>query len=193
MRVRTANRTSPLKSRSIIEQRKVAHHPQVNSNQPNHNQIMKTRFFTLALLFSLFGLFTACAPDANETDDPGELEYETEQALSNLGAEIREESNEMEVEFREARTNLDRRMEEMERDMENASAEARAEMEEEYNELKAYGDDLDARMDRVGNNMEAGWKDFKGDVNEGWKNFSRESREVLRDIERATDPEGNLQ
>ena len=153
---------------------------------------MKIRILTLALLLAISGAFYSCDNDGVVENEVEEAAAETENALSNLGAEVREESNEMERSFKDARMKLDRRMEEMERDMENASAEARAEMQEEYDELKAYGNDLDERMDRVGRNMEAGWKDFKGDVKRGWNDFSRDSKKLLNDIERDLDPEGDL-
>lgn len=153
---------------------------------------MRTRFLTLAMIFSL-GLFTySCAEGSQADRDMDEVQQEVSQGMQNLGAEIREESNEFEAEFKEARMNISKRMEEIERDMEDASAEARAEMQEEYNELKAWGSDIDDRMDRVGNNMESGWENFKGDVSKGWKDFSKESRETLNDIERYFDPEGDL-
>ena len=153
---------------------------------------MKFRTVFMVLLLAFVGSFYSCSNDTEMGRETNEAIRETENAMSNLGAEIREESNEFERNFKEARMNIDRRMERIEADMENASAEAKAEMQEEWNELEAYGKKVDARMDRVGNNMEAGWKDFKGDVNKGWKDFSMESKNLLRDIERDLDPEGDL-
>ena len=153
---------------------------------------MKIRILSLALLLSFSGLFYSCAENSPADNAADEIEMETENALANMGAEVREESNELDREFRDARANIDARMTELERDMEDASEEARMEMEEEYNELETYRDDIDARMDRVGNNMEAGWRDFKGDVNRGWADFKRESDELLTNVERTFDPEGDL-
>ena len=150
---------------------------------------MKFRIFSLALLFAFAGLFVSCAEGSDADRVQDNMEQETENALANVGAEIRQESNEFEREFKETRMNLDRRMEEIERDMESASAEAIAEMQEEWNELDRWGKDIDNRMDRVGNRMEAGWKDFKGDINKGWKDFSMESRRTLDEIERELENE----
>jgi uncharacterized protein YicC (UPF0701 family) len=153
---------------------------------------MNIRIFSFALILMLSGLFYSCAENSPADNEMDEIEAETENAISDMGAEIREEGQELDREFREARTNVSNRMSELERDMETASAEARAEMQEEYDELRTYRDDIDARMDRVGNNMEAGWRDFKGDVRQGWADFRTESNELLRDVERTFDPEGDL-
>ncbi|OAV45418.1 hypothetical protein [Lewinella sp. 4G2] len=153
---------------------------------------MKIRMITMALLLAFAGVFYSCAEGSDVDQATDEMARETENALANVGAEIREESNEFEAEFKQTRSKIDRRMEEIEKDMENASAEAKAEMQEEWNELEAYGKDIDDRMNRVGNNMEAGWKDFKGDVKKGWNDFSKESRTTLNNIERSLDPEGDL-
>ena len=154
---------------------------------------MKFRILTLALLLSLSGLFYSCAEGSDADRAADEIEMETENALSDLGAEVREESNEMERNFRDTRRNIDARLEEMERDMEGASAEARAEMQEEYDELEAYGREVDGYMDRVGNNFEAGWKDFKGDAKSGWADFKRDADRTMKNIERSLDPEGDLE
>jgi uncharacterized protein YjbJ (UPF0337 family) len=47
-------------------------------------------------------------------------------------------------------------------------------------------------MDRVGDNMASGWKDFKGDVKDGWKDFTGESKKLLNKIERDLDSDGDL-
>ncbi|MGB3801453.1 MAG: hypothetical protein WA952_16670 [Lewinella sp.] len=153
---------------------------------------MKIRTLSLALLLSMGGLFYSCAENSPADNAADEVEYETENALSNMGAEVEEESNEFERDFREARTNIDNRMTEMEAEMEGASEEARMEMEEEYAEMEGYRDDLDRRMDRVGANWESGWNDFEGDVEQGWMDFKRESDELLTNVERSLDPEGDL-
>ncbi|NJB85219.1 vacuolar-type H+-ATPase subunit I/STV1 [Lewinella marina] len=154
---------------------------------------MNIRILTLALLLSLSGFFYSCGENTAVDNAGDEIEYETENALSNVGAEVRAESDELEREFRDARTNIDARMSELERDMEGATEEARMEMEEEYNELEAYRNDIDMRMERVGANWEAGWNDFEGDINQGWKDFRRESDELLTNVERFFDPEGDLE
>ena len=148
---------------------------------------MKFRILTMALLLAFSGLFYSCAEGSEADQAQDEMERETENALANVGADIRQESNDFETEFKDTRMKLDRRMEEMQRDMEDATEEERAEMQEEYNEMEAWGKDLDDRMNRVGNNMESGWKDFKGDVKNGWKDFSTDSRRVLDDIGRELD------
>ena len=153
---------------------------------------MKIRTLSLALLLSMGGLFYSCAEGSPADNAADEVEMETENALQNMGAEVREESNEFERDFREARMSIDNRMEAIEADMENAGDEAKAEMEEEYAELEGYRDDLDRRMERVGANWESGWNDFEGDVERGWMDFKRESDELLTNIERSLDPEGDL-
>ncbi|THH41597.1 hypothetical protein [Neolewinella litorea] len=154
---------------------------------------MKIRILSLALLLTFSGLFYSCAENSPADNAADEIEYETENALSNVGAEVRAQSDELEREFQDARTNIDARMTELERDMEGASEEARMEMEEEYNQLEAYRNDIDMRMERVGANWEAGWNDFEGDINQGWNDFRRESDELLTNIERTFDPEGDLE
>lgn len=153
---------------------------------------MKFRIITLALLLSMSGIFYSCAENSPADNAADEIEAETENAVANVGAELREESNELERNFEEARMNVDRRMTEVETEMENATAEERAELEQEYNELEGYRTDIDARMDRVGRNFEDGWRDFEGDVERGWMDFKRESDELLTNVERTFDPEGDL-
>ena len=153
---------------------------------------MKFRIITLALLLSFSGLFYSCAEGSPADNASDEIANETENAVANMGAEVREESNELDRNFRDARANIDARMTELERDMEGADDEMRMEMQEEYDELDGYRTDIDARMDRVGNNMEAGWRDFQGDVNQGWNDFKRESDDLLMNVERTFDPEGDL-
>ena len=60
----------------------------------------------------------------------------------------------------------------IEADMENAGADAKAELQEEYNELKEWGNSIDERMDRVGDDMERGWENFEGDLKRGWNDFT---------------------
>ncbi len=155
--------------------------------------IMKIRTLSLALLLSMGTFFYSCGENTAVDNAADEVEYETENAMANMGAEVREESNEFERDFRDARMNIDNRMTEMEAEMENASGDAKMEMEQEYAELEGYRDDLDRRMDRVGANWEAGWNDFEGDVEQGWMDFKRESDELLNNVERSLDPEGDLE
>lgn len=139
------------------------------------------------------GLSTySCTGGADADRKADEMAKETEQAMRDFGAEINDESRELSNEFKEARMNVNKRMAAIEADLETASNDSKAKLQEEWNNLDQMGKNIDNRMDRVGDNMESSWKNFKGDVKAGWKDFSQESSKLLKDIERATDPEGDL-
>lgn len=75
------------------------------------------------------------------------------------------------------------RMEEIEGEMKDANEETKASLQKEWDKLDGYRSILDARMEKVGDNMESGWKDFKGDVKKGWRDFSEKSEAFLEEIE----------
>lgn len=153
---------------------------------------MKFSFLTLALV-AVMGLSTSSCAEGSDTDRAAEnMANETEQSMRDFGAEINDESRELSNEFKEARMNVDKRMTAIEADLENAAEDSKAKLQEEWNNLEQMGKNIDSHMDRVGDNMEAGWKNFKGDVKIGWKDFSNESNKLLKDVERATDPESDL-
>lgn len=150
---------------------------------------MKYRTLSLILFMVMSSFFYSCVENSNADRATDEMERETENAVANVGAEIREESEDFSMKFKETRTKISTRMEMIESDMEDASAEAKAEMQEEWNKLKSYREDIDGRMERVGDNMDRSWKNFKGDVKKGWNDFSTESRRTLEDIERDLESE----
>ncbi|MFT5999767.1 MAG: hypothetical protein ACI81P_002225 [Neolewinella sp.] len=153
---------------------------------------MKFRILTLALLLTVSGVFYSCAEGSDVDRAADEMVVETENVLSDLGAQATEESDKLEAEFKEAKANLSKRMKALEADMDGVSDDVKQGMKEEFNVLQAWSHDIDNRMDRVGSNMESSWKSFKGDVTAGWKDFSKESGKLLKDIERNFDPEGKL-
>ena len=138
---------------------------------------LKPLMFALLLLFS--GAFVAC-DGASDGEYSGEAELEeTGTAVEN---EWEAESAELGRDIDATRVRVDERINQLETDLETAGADARAEMEEELNELREYRTDLDRRTDRLGQNIE-----------DGWANFRDESRRTLDNIERALDPEGDLE
>lgn len=153
---------------------------------------MKIRTITFFFLLAIMGTFYSCSEGSKADNAADEIARETENALANVGAEIRDESDTFSEKFKKARMNVDQRMEAIKADMGNASEEAKAEMQKELNELETYGNEIDARLARVGDNMSSGWKDFKGELKEGWKNFTSESEQLLNNIERDLDPQQDL-
>ncbi len=154
---------------------------------------MKFRIITLTLFLAIAGAFYSCSEGSDADRAADEMVAETENALANIGAEIKEESNEFATEFRDAQAVISQRMEAIEADMKTASGETKAELQEEWNKLETWSNEIDDRMNRVGDNLEKGWKDFTGDVKDGWKSFSQESKRLLNEIERDLDPEGDLE
>jgi len=71
------------------------------------------------------------------------------------------ESREMNDELKKMRADIDARLEEIEDDMDDADNATRARMEKSKERLEQWGDDLDNRMHRIGNDVKDGWSDFK--------------------------------
>ncbi len=133
--------------------------------------------FALMLLFG--GVFVAC-DGASDGEYSGEAELEeTGTAVEN---EWEEESAELGRDIDATRVRVDERINELETDLETAGADARAEMEEELNDLREFRADLDTRTERLGQ-----------DMRDGWANFRDETRRTLDNVERALDPEGDLE
>lgn len=153
---------------------------------------MNLRYLSFVFLIGVSVFFYGCAEGSQADRAADEIVRETENTLANVGTEIRRESNEFESKFKETRNNITTRMEAIERDMTDASETAKAEMQKELDKLASYRSKLDARMNRVGENMERGWNDFKGDLNKEWGEFSSASQQLLNDIERELNPEGSL-
>ena len=134
---------------------------------------MKTKviMFMLALTIGAFG-FTAC-------DNNRSAEEQVEDAGEEISDAFRTESEELRADLKEIGDDIDTRIAELKADMENAGEDAQAEMQEEIDQLEAWGNEIDGRMDRLGENIADGWENFKSDTKQTMENINRELEDLI--------------
>ena len=63
--------------------------------------------------------------------------------------------------------------------MTSVSEEAKAEMSEEVNRLESWGQDIDSRLEQIGNSISDGWQDFKADTRNTLKKIDQQMAEII--------------
>lgn len=125
---------------------------------------------------------------ANAQDEWNEFERD----LTELRFETIETREEFEAAVNEEMTELDREMEELEAKSANASAEMKAEYEEQIAELEQERQEWATQWEQFENTTEENWQEMKSDLAASLSNFGYHMRNAGKDIERAFDPEGDL-
>lgn len=130
--------------------------------------------FALRNLFILllsFGLL-ACGSDGNDTMD--NTEDAVENAANDFADAFRSDKEEMKAEIERAREEVNEEIEELEANIKDASGKAKADMQEELDELKAWSNDLDQKIERLGDVAKDGWQNFKSNVNNTLQEVDKE-------------------
>ena len=77
------------------------------------------------------------------------------------------------------REDINERIKKLNDNMASASEEAKAEMSEEVNRLESWGQDIDSRLDQIGNSISDGWQDFKADTRNTLKKIDQQMAEII--------------
>lgn len=149
---------------------------------------MKIKFLSFTLLLAFSTIFFSCGEGSTSDQATDEMARETENSFSTVGAELKGESDELAREFESFQGKINFRMEEIESELKDADEETKIKLQKQLDRLENYRSKLDARMGMVGDNMESGWKSFKGDIKNGWGEFAEKSEGFLEEVEMALDP-----
>lgn len=115
-------------------------------------------FTTLLFLFSL--CFMAC----NDKTATEKAIDDLEETGDDVGDIFRTEQEELRHDIKEAQEELSERMENIREDMKDATGDAKEEMNEQLSKLEAQSNELGEDLDRLGDQIADGWKDFRMNV-----------------------------
>ena len=122
---------------------------------------MKTmKWFVMLLGLTGLVMFSSCDNDSRAEEAAEDMEEVGE----DMSDAFRNEQQELRADIEEMKRDIDDKVAELENDLDGASDDASAEINEQIAKLKSWGATLDDRLDRMGDEIESGWDNFRNDV-----------------------------
>jgi Skp family chaperone for outer membrane proteins len=116
----------------------------------------------LLLLLAVSGtLFITACESESATEQAAE---DVEQAGEDMADAFRSEREELRADIEDMQEDINDKIADLESNLENASDEAAEEIKEQIEQLESWNTTLDDRLNRLGENVEDGWQDFRTDV-----------------------------
>ncbi len=119
---------------------------------------MKTLKF-LILLISIPLMFS-CGNNSGAEQAKDDVDEATEEVAD----VFRSEQEELQADLRDAKQEVGQELEDLRGQLANASGEAQANIEKEIEQLEAWSQDLDQKMQKLGETTQDNWAQFKTDV-----------------------------
>lgn len=132
---------------------------------------MKFSLLKFSLILSISALtFFGC----DQRSDTEKAVDKIEEAGESVGDVFRTESEELQKDIEDLIDDIDDRMEGLESDLSEASDDAKSEIQEQIDNLKDQRKDLNSNLERLGQNIEDGWAEFKTNVNKTIENVRKD-------------------
>lgn len=107
------------------------------------------------------------------------IQEDIENVSEEISDAFRSEQEELEADISEMQRGIEKKIKALEADLENASAEAKTEINQTIKKLKAWGNDLDREMERIGKSAKDEWQGVKTDVRQMLSGLEREWKETF--------------
>lgn len=142
---------------------------------------MKTKsiLFPALILLLSFGTLTSCDNNTTAEEKMEDAADDLDDAGEDIADAFRTESQELKADLKEMRSDINERIKKLNDNMAGASAEAKEEMSEEVKQLEAWGEDIDARMNKIGNSISDGWQEFKADTRNTLDKIDQQMAEMM--------------